>query len=212
TGGAALGCFLTDFLLVPAYGLQATQIVAVAFNVVAGVGALLIADRGLRTADSKAARKQSAIRNLQSIRNPHSAIPNQSAIRNPHSAIPNPSAIRNPQSAMFALALTGFAAMGMEILWFRHFTILLGQLRSVFSLLLTVILVGIGGGSFVSVSLDRRASAERGRDPVRWLIVVQGAFVAATLIGLAAADSWGLGAIVAADPRFLAAAGGVSAA
>ena len=43
--------------------------------------------------------------------------------------------------------MTGFAAMGMEILWFRHFTILLGGFRAVFSLLLTVILVGIGVGS-----------------------------------------------------------------
>ena len=34
--------------------------------------------------------------------------------------------------------------MGMEILWFRHFTLLLGEFRAVFSLLLTVILIGIG--------------------------------------------------------------------
>ena len=34
--------------------------------------------------------------------------------------------------------------MGMEILWFRHLSILLGGFRAVFSLLLTVILVGIG--------------------------------------------------------------------
>jgi spermidine synthase len=67
TGGAALGCFLTDFLLVPAYGLQVTQFVAVVFNVVAGSGALLIADRGLLIADLKTARrKQSAIANPQS--------------------------------------------------------------------------------------------------------------------------------------------------
>ena len=195
TGGAALGCFLTDFLLVPAYGLQVTQFVAVVFNVVAGSGALLIADRGLLIADLKTARRK------------------QSAIANPQSAIPNPqSAIRNPRPAVVAatLAMTGFAAMGMEILWFRHFTILLGQLRSVFSLLLTVILVGIGVGSLASVFLDRRAHAETGADPARWLIVVQGVFVAATLIGLTAADARSLEAIVAADPAFLAAAGRAS--
>src|SRR5205085_10175005 len=32
TGGAAVGCFLTDFLLVPALGLLGTQFVAVSFN------------------------------------------------------------------------------------------------------------------------------------------------------------------------------------
>ena len=54
--------------------------------------------------------------------------------------------------------MSGFAAMGMEILWFRHFTILLGGFRAVFSLLLTVILIGIGGGSLASSFLNRRSS------------------------------------------------------
>src|SRR5206468_11132671 len=40
TAGAALGCFLTDFVLVPSLGLRATQYVAVFFNVIAGLGAL----------------------------------------------------------------------------------------------------------------------------------------------------------------------------
>ena len=55
-----------------------------------------------------------------------------------------------------ALAMSGFAAMGMEILWFRHLTILLGQWRAVFSLLLTVILLGTGAGSLLAGSLHRR--------------------------------------------------------
>ena len=36
TAGAALGCFLTDFALVPRFGLLGTQMIAVAFNLVAG--------------------------------------------------------------------------------------------------------------------------------------------------------------------------------
>src|SRR5262249_60370707 len=47
----------------------------------------------------------------------------------------------------FALTLSGFAAMGMEIIWFRHLSSLLGSFRSVLSLILTVILVGIWLGS-----------------------------------------------------------------
>ena len=42
TGGAAVGCFLTDFLLVPALGLLGTQFVAVSFNLVAAGGAFLV--------------------------------------------------------------------------------------------------------------------------------------------------------------------------
>ena len=74
-----------------------------------------------------------------------------------------------------ALALSGFAAMGMEILWFRHFSILLGGFRAVFALLLAVILIGIGAGSLLGGFLDRRI-----RRPGPCLMVVQ-----ATLRGVA---------------------------
>src|SRR5258705_5057660 len=43
TAGAALGCILTDFLLVPAAGLQGTQMFAVFFNIVAAAGAFGLA-------------------------------------------------------------------------------------------------------------------------------------------------------------------------
>src|SRR4051812_32150088 len=42
TGGAAAGAFLTDFVLIPASGLRGTQLIAVALNLVAGVGALYL--------------------------------------------------------------------------------------------------------------------------------------------------------------------------
>ena len=45
TAGAALGCALTDFALVPAWGLWGTQLVAVLLNAAAGVGALLLSSR-----------------------------------------------------------------------------------------------------------------------------------------------------------------------
>src|SRR5436309_7627488 len=42
TAGAATGAFLTDFALIPASGLPGAQLVAVALNLVAGSGALLL--------------------------------------------------------------------------------------------------------------------------------------------------------------------------
>ena len=71
----------------------------------------------------------------------------------------------------------------MEIVWFRHFTLLLGGFRAVFSVLLTVILVGIGAGSLLGGLLYRRTAR-----PAQWLMAVQGLFVAATLIGLTTTD------------------------
>jgi spermidine synthase len=82
-----------------------------------------------------------------------------------------------------ALALTGFAAMGMEIVWFRHFTMLLGGFRAVFSLLLAVILTGIGVGSLAGGLLHRWT-----RRPAEAFIVAQALFVVSTLAGLGAAN------------------------
>src|SRR5712692_1087557 len=45
TAGAAFGCFLTDFTLVPSIGLRSTQMAAVLFNVVAAAGALYLGSR-----------------------------------------------------------------------------------------------------------------------------------------------------------------------
>ena len=89
--------------------------------------------------------------------------------------------LRSPASRW---RLTGFAAMGMEILWFRHFSILLGEFRAVFSLLLAIILLGIGTGSLAGGYVQRRTSR-----PAQILMVAQGSFAAATLLGLAMADA-----------------------
>jgi spermidine synthase len=59
-----------------------------------------------------------------------------------------------------ALALTGFASMAMQIVWFRQLIAMLGSFRPVFSLLLTVILVGIWLGSMCAGRFVRRVSAQ----------------------------------------------------
>ncbi len=75
--------------------------------------------------------------------------------------------------------LCGFAAMGLEIVWLRHFTLLLGGFRAVFSLVLTIVLVGIGAGSLLGGWIDRRTAR-----PAHALMVVQALLVVAALIGL----------------------------
>jgi spermidine synthase len=170
TAGAALGCFLTDFTLVPAVGLQRTQMVAVGLNVVAGVGALYLSSRP------------------RVVRLP----PSRSALRRPG----KPDTTTKPLIlTSLALAMAGFAAMGMEILWLRHFSILLGAFRAVFSLLLTVILLGIGVGSLVGGALYRRIPRA-----AEWFMAAQGLFVVATLLGLAMADARPIEAAAAFDP------------
>jgi hypothetical protein len=61
---------------------------------------------------------------------------------------------------------------------------MLGAFRAVFALLLTVILVGIGAGSLIAASLQRRV-----KDVGMLLIAIQSLFVASTLAGMWSADS-----------------------
>jgi spermidine synthase len=155
TAGAAAGAFLTDLLLVPSVGLFGTQLIAVAFNVIAAGGAFVLASGGAQ----------------------HAAA-DRGALDEPEVAGDAwPPAVL---LAAAALALSGFAAMGMEIVWVRHFTLLLSALRAVYSLLLGVVLVGIAVGALAGGVLSRRTSR-----PAEWMIVAQGAFVFLTLLGLA---------------------------
>lgn len=166
TCGASAGCFLTDFAFIPGYGLLRTQMVAVGLNLVAAIGASLLASRATET------RKHGAHSPKRDSVSPR--------LRGPsHARIPDPVAFTS-----IALALTGFAAMGMEIVWFRHFSILLGEFRAVFSLLLAIILIGIGIGSLAGGFVYRRIPK-----PAQCLIVVQGLFVASTLLGFALVDA-----------------------
>jgi spermidine synthase len=194
TAGAAAGCFLTDFVFVPAWGLLATQLVAVALNAIAGAGAIVLGRL-----------KPAPTSDKSQIPNPKSQTPKRRGSRSPSpgSRTPDPrSRIPDPQSlpattvwVAIALALSGFAGLGMEILWFRHFSIMLGAFRAVFSLLLTVILVGIGAGSLAAGVLQRLgalkpvAKAGRVSSAAVALIATQSLFIAFTLAGMWAADS-----------------------
>src|SRR5437016_8924661 len=105
TAGAALGCILTDFLLVPAAGLQGTQMFAVFFNIVAAAGAFGLAGALASGATPAPARKKKKPR--------ISAVTAQT--------VPlSPPASSGLAWTSLALALSGFAAVGMEILWFRE--------------------------------------------------------------------------------------------
>ena len=203
TAGAALGCFLTDFALVPTSGLRSTQMVAVFFNVVAAAGALwlagsparyprwgALASRTTPTPVPRQARGKAATAGGRVV-----------AVGLGESVAMSPRASPALALTSLALGLSGFGAMGMEILWFRHFTILLGGFRAVFSLLLTVILVGIVAGSLVGGFVHRRTA-----QPAAWLMVVQALFVAATLLGLATSDARTVEAALMADPGYQAAA------
>ena len=161
TAGAALGCFLTDFALIPEVGLLRTQMIAVALNVIAGAGALALASLSVNqdgTSEAAAARRVLHGERLKS-------------------RVEKFTRTRVVLTSV-ALCLTGFAALGMEILWFRHATILLGGFRAVFALLLTIVLTGIGIGAVAGGIVARRTS-----HAAVWLIATQTMFAITALAG-----------------------------
>src|SRR5215470_334384 len=161
TAGAAAGCFLTDWALIPSVGLWATQLAAVGLNLVAAIGALRLAARpsSESTADVPGATTMADAMSVGPVKVPFSL-------------------------TALAILLSGFAAMGMEIVWFRHLSTLLGSFRSVFSLILTVILVGIWLGSLAGGYLHRLI----GR-PVVLFVAAQAVFVISALGALMTSET-----------------------
>ncbi len=182
TAGAAAGALLTDFVIVPRAGLSGTQLVAAGLNVLAAGVALVLA----RTTPASlwAARR---------------GLPERPEHPTPiRSSAPSRLGDRPAQLAAVsvALALSGCASMGMEILWLRHFTLLLGGFRAVFSLVLTTVLVGLGAGALLAGWWLRR-----GGRPAGAFMLTQALFVICTLLGLASARADALaeaGVVVAA--------------
>ncbi|MBI5533674.1 MAG: fused MFS/spermidine synthase [Deltaproteobacteria bacterium] len=131
TAGAAVGSLLTDLAFVPALGLLQTQRLAAFINLSVGVGALVLS-RSVSSAASPSRQEEPARRARDA----------------------DGARILGMTSA--AIFLSGFAAMGLEIVWFRILGGALGQFRSVLSILLTVILSGIWIGSSLGGWAQRR--------------------------------------------------------
>lgn len=96
-----------------------------------------------------------------------------------------------PVAAMPAVAgglfLAGFAAMGMELVWFRFLAGALGPYRAVFAVLLGVVLLGNALGAGLSGALVRW----RGH-PARWFALAQALFVVSAVLGLVWYDPYDL--------------------
>lgn len=158
TVGAAAGCFLTDLWLVPSLGLTATQLGTAAVNVAVGAIALGLSRRTTTTSTSPTDDPE----------------PDD----HPRRLVPFTSA---------ALGCFGVVALGVEIVWFRFLLGSLGTFRAVISLVLTVMLVGMGLGAWLGGVVARRS-----RHAAEGLMLSQGALVAIALATLASFDpAWG---------------------
>jgi spermidine synthase len=157
TAGAALGAFATDFALIPNFGILNAELVAIGLNLVAGLGALALA--ATRHGHVGAERED--------------AVESSSGVGTEYDA--------RVLGTIATLFMTGFVAMGFEIVWFRYLTSGLGGFRATFSLLMTVILLGIFLGSILGGILERRT-----RRPVALFFGAQTIFILFALLPMAA--------------------------
>ena len=137
--GAVCGTVLAGFWLMPVYDLVVTTGVAVAINVLVALVAFGIAAVGRGPAKAPASP---------------AATPRSPIVR--HTVV------------HVAIALSGAAALGAEVVWTRLLSLLFGATVYTFSLILAVFLVGLGLGSWLG---SRRLS--RTEQPRAWFALCQ---------------------------------------
>ncbi len=155
TLGAAGGCLLVDYIGIPILGLTSTQVFAALLNILAGFMALKY-KAGVSDTKSRPASINLADADLKLQSSEHGI---------------------SVGLVSTVAALGGMAGMGMEIIWFRFLNNALGQYRSVFSLLLFVILIGIWLGAFLGGVLDKKY-----KRPLTTLLIAQFLFALASLL------------------------------
>lgn len=130
TLGAVVGVLLSGFYLIPLVGLTNTNIIAAATDLIAGVGAWLIASRH---------------------RVPHTNY--QEPTRKP---FPWRSMPLNSRYAIVVATFCGFISLALEVIWFRALILVFGSTTYSFTVMLGVFLLGIALGSLlIARLLDR---------------------------------------------------------
>jgi|WetSurMetagenome_2_1015567.scaffolds.fasta_scaffold17990_3 spermidine synthase len=123
--GAVFGCLISGFVLLRIYDLATTTYVAAAINFLVAAAAMVMASK----------------------------IPHEITL-----AEASPSGARSAQgdaSVYVVIALSGFCALGAEIVWTRLLSLMLGATVYTFSIILAAILFGLGIGSSWGASLAK---------------------------------------------------------
>lgn len=149
TLGAMSGTLLSGLILIPAIGIQRSFLLAATFNVAVGLSAIWLN------------------RSTHRSRGHESPVDHQSAIR------------KLTMTPLFVVvAVSGFASLGLEIVWFRLMLQFVTATTEAFTAMLATVLGGIAAGGLIAARVLRRE-----RDHTATLGVVQ------ALTGVAAVGS-----------------------
>jgi spermidine synthase len=151
TAGAILGVLLAGFYLIPQIGLSGSFLIAASFNGVAGLAAVLCAPKWPVTSNEAA-----------------TAPPADAPIGAGSSAVPN--------LVLAAFAISGFASLALEVIWFRVLVVFLGPTTYAFTVMLASVLAGIALGSAIMTPMMRLRT--------NWLLVLAGLQAAAAIVAV----------------------------
>ena len=127
TVGAAVGCFAAGVVLIPAYGVVATVMIAAATNLLIALVTALAHARHRVTMDDADAQ------------------PDEDG-----------PPIRAPRNILAAVFIMGIATLTLEVSWTRIFATVFGSSAQAFTLMLTAFIAGIAGGSAFAPSMLSR--------------------------------------------------------
>jgi spermidine synthase len=132
--GGATGTVLAGFYLLRVYDTVIATYVAATLNVMVAIACYLLSQRNTEAAEAAPAPPQ-----------------------------PTHSPTTPLAPIYLAAALSGFTALGAEVVWTRQLSLLFGASVYTFSLILAVFLAGLGLGGYFGSNLARRSGLAHGR-------------------------------------------------
>jgi spermidine synthase len=124
--GAVLGCFISGFYLLRIYDMAAATYAAVAINVAVAIASLALSARTHHDSDRESSDTARTVR------------------------------VKRVGLIYGAIAISGLAALGAEVVWTRLLSLLLGGTVYTFSIILAVFLCGLWLGSSAGAFVARR--------------------------------------------------------
>lgn len=171
TLGAVLGALMAGFVLLPACGVGTTLLVAVAANTLIGLAALRLPERTAEPARQEDGRLATAT----SLPAPNGSPTAEAEARRDALAA---------SLVLWGIGISGFCALGYEVLWTRVLTVAVGASVYGFTIMLVAFLTGIALGSKAYGALVTVfGTGDPGpRRPIAWFGLTQVAIGATALL------------------------------
>lgn len=183
TAGAVCGAVLTGYYLIGAIGIQRSFLLAASLNVAVGVVALLLSRR------VELPRALVPVPAREAVTRPDEGTPTAGAASVPHVAnIP----VRQ-RTIGVVVAISGFVALALEIVWFRTLVQYLAATTYAFTTMLATVLAGIALGGAIAAPLLRRQGDWIARLAVIQLVAALTVLVSAIFLGWSYGAGWRTG-------------------